>query len=100
MQTIDLVSSWEIQYLAERFEKASGSGEQFSLHWTKVEPAVAQEYETTVLHSSHTVTQVFDQLTGRASKRRRNPLELDGIILEKLTRPHIQKPERNETVKF
>lgn len=35
MQTIDLVSSWEIQYLAERFEKASGSGELFSsLHWT------------------------------------------------------------------
>lgn len=96
MQTIDLVSSWEIQYLAECFEKASGSGELFSsLHWTKVEPAVAQENETTDLHSSHTVTQVFDQLTGRASKHRRNPLELDGIILEKLTRPHIQKPERN-----
>lgn len=66
MHTIDLVSSWEIQYLAERFEKATGSRGLFSaLNWTKVEPAVVQENETADLHSSH--TQDFDELTGRTA---------------------------------
>lgn len=65
MHTADLVSSWEIQYLAECFEKATGSRELFSaLNWTKVEPAVVQQNETADLHSSH--TQDFDEPTGRA----------------------------------
>lgn len=86
MHAIDLVSSWEIQYLAERFEKATGSRELFSaLNWTKVEPAVVQENGTADLRSSH--TQDFDEPIGRAFKPKCNPLQLNDVVSKKMAAP-------------
>lgn len=74
MWTNDLVLSWEIQYLAECFEKASGSGEMFSSrHWTKAGLAVGQENEMTDLNSSH--TDIFDQ---QEEHHKCNPFKLNG----------------------